>query len=252
LILDYVSLTDVGRHRDHNEDAIGEPRAFAPASPSCGWLFAVADGMGGHADGEVASQLAVRTLFDTYYASSARASEAIIAATLAANAAVYDAGTAALQRTGGSGDESQRMGTTLVACAVVEGYLFGVSVGDSRAYLLRDGSLRCLTHDQTLAAEQVRRGLITDEDAKRSRFRSVLLQALGHAALVQPERFDLPLLRGDLILLCSDGLHGVVDDLTIQRHLAGGSLESRAQALVDAANANGGPDNISVVIVECA
>jgi protein phosphatase len=144
------------------------------------------------------------------------------------------------------------MGTTLVACVVVEEYLFGVSVGDSRAYLFRGGALRCLTHDQTLTAEQVRRGLITDDEAKQSRFRSVLLQALGHATQIQPERFDLPLLRGDLILLCSDGLHGVVDDLTIRRHLAGGSIESAARALIDAANANGGPDNISVIVVECS
>lgn len=250
--VDYVSLTDVGRQREHNEDTIGDPRAFAAAAESRGLLFSVADGMGGHAGGEIASELAVRTLFDSYYRSDARPAEALIAAAIAANAAVHDAGTAALQSAGTPGDEARRMGTTLVACAIVEQQLHGVSVGDSRAYLYRDGTLRVLTHDQTLIAEQVRRGLLTDAEAKQSRFRSVLLQALGQAALIQPERFDLPLLRGDLVLLCSDGLHGVVDDGTMQRQLANEPIESTAQALVDEANANGGPDNISVILVKCS
>jgi protein phosphatase len=251
VIAQYTSLTDVGRHRDHNEDALGEPIAFAPRIPGHGWLFAVADGMGGHASGELASLIAIRALFETYYASEATAAEAVIAATLAANSAVHDAGTAALQRAGMLRNESLRMGTTLVACAIRAGRLVGTSVGDSRAYLFRGGTLTRLTHDQTLVAEQVRRGLITDDEAKQSRFRSVLLQALGHATLVQPERFETDLAHEDVVLLCSDGLHGVVDDETIRAHLAAGSIETAARALIDVANANGGPDNISVVLVKC-
>ena len=157
-----------------------------------GYLFAVADGMGGHADGEIASHIAVRALFDAYYGSNAHASEALIAATIASNTAVHDSGTAALERAGRPGDEAQRMGTTLVGCAVVDERLFGVSVGDSRAYLYRDNTLTRFTHDQTLAAEQVRRGLLTDDEAKQARFRSALLQALGHAALTQHLRRKRP------------------------------------------------------------
>jgi protein phosphatase len=251
VIVRYASLSDVGLQRAHNEDAIGEPRAFAPDVALRGWLFAVADGMGGHADGEVASGIAVRTLFEAYYGSNAGAAETILSATIAANAAVRDAGTAALQRRGRGNDESARMGTTLVACAIVGAHLSGVSVGDSRAYHSRNGILTQLTHDQTLAAEQARRGLISDDEAKRSHFRSVLLHALGHDTIVEPERFDVALLEGDTILLCSDGLHGVVDDGTMQHHLASNAIDGAARALVDAANAGGGPDNISVIVIAC-
>jgi protein phosphatase len=251
LIIHHATLTDVGRQRDHNEDTIGEPSSFAPAAAARGWLFAVADGMGGHAGGQIASHIAVRTLFEAYYASEAPAFEALIIATVAANAAVHEAGTAALAAEVPPADESRRMGTTLVACAIAGDHLYGASVGDSRAYLFRGDELSRLTHDQTLAAEQVRRGVMTDEQARQSRFRSVLLQALGHAAVLQPERFDVALARGDILLLCTDGLHGIVDDETIRGHLAGDSIETAARALIAAANANGGPDNISVIIVEC-
>jgi protein phosphatase len=142
------------------------------------------------------------------------------------------------------------MGTTLVACVVVADRVFGVSVGDSRTYLLRDDQLTLFTHDQTLAAEYVGRGLLTGEQAKTSPFRSVLLQCLGHSLALKPERFEAALSRGDRLLLCSDGLHGVVDDETLRRLLGQGSAETAAASLIDAANAAGGPDNISVIVVE--
>lgn len=249
--VEYVSLTDVGRHRDHNEDEVGEPRERANIAPSRGWLFAVADGMGGHSSGEVASRIAIRTLFETYYASAESPGNALTAAVSAANAAVYDAGTAALLKRGWPADDARRMGTTLVTCVIAGQRVFGVSVGDSRAYLFREKSLTPLTHDQTFVAEQIRRGLITDEEAKHSRFRSVLLQALGQVAEIELDRFELSLAEGDVVLLCSDGLHGVVDDDAIERMLAEDSLEIAARRLIDAANANGGPDNISVILAKC-
>lgn len=250
MIVRYAALTDLGRVRDHNEDAIGEPRAFAMHVSSRGWLFAVADGMGGHADGAVASQTAIRTLFDSYYGSDAQPQDAIVSAALAANVAVREAGTAALQRSG-TADESRRMGTTLVACAIAAEHLFGVSVGDSREYLFRDGVLTPLTQDETLAAEQERRGHLTPDQARHSQFRSVLLQALGHTALLRPQRFEAALQPRDIVLLCSDGLHGVVDDAAITKELASGSVDGAAHALINMANANGGPDNISVVVIAC-
>lgn len=248
MIVRHTEATHVGWVRDHNEDAIGVPTAFS-LRESRGHLFAVADGLGGHDGGEIASRIAIDTLFSTYYESDRDPQQSLVYAVVIADERVTAAGDTAIREAGDTPHaRGHRMGTTLIAVVVTEGKIIGANVGDSRAYLLHEGRLRRLSNDQSLVAEQVRQGRITEEQAKHLQFRNVLLQCLGHGAIIQPERFEAPFGSGDVLLLCSDGLHGVVGDATIELLLTTSPPTTVAKALIEAANAAGRPDNISVVI----
>jgi PPM family protein phosphatase len=229
--------TDVGRARSGNED-----------SYFCGrTVLAVADGLGGHQGGEVASAAAVEPLAaldGREFADPAEAAEALTAAIREANAAILDRA---------AGDPGLwGMGTTVTAAALAgERHLQLAHVGDSRAYLLRDGSLEQLTTDHTVVAELVRRGRLTPAQAAIHPERSILTRAVGLDPRVPVDTPDpLELQDGDQVLLCSDGLTEPVDDDQIAQLLSAEPDGNTAcQALIDAANAAGGPDNITVVLL---
>jgi PPM family protein phosphatase len=229
--------TDVGRARSGNED-----------SYFCGrTVLAVADGLGGHQGGEVASAAAVEPLAaldGREFADPAEAAEALTAAIREANAAILDRA---------AGDPGLwGMGTTVTAAALAgERHLQLAHVGDSRAYLLRDGSLEQLSTDHTVVAELVRRGRLTPAQAAIHPERSILTRAVGLDPRIPVDTPDpLELQDGDQVLLCSDGLTEPVDDDQIAQLLSAGPDGNAAcQALIDAANAAGGPDNITVVLL---
>lgn len=230
-------LTDVGRQRvgSANQDA-----AMALDLPS-GGLYAVADGMGGHAAGELAANLALDTLSQVYLEGRGAPPVRLIEAVQAANLAV-------LRHAVG---ESVGMGTTLLALLVDRGAGLLAHVGDSRAYLLRGGELTRLTEDHSWVAEQVRMGLLTEEEARHHQWRSVVSNALGGEERVRLEIFGLPLKGGDRLLLCSDGLSSVVPEPELRALLSKRDEPAAvARLLIEAANDGGGPDNITVVIVD--
>ena len=230
-------LTDTGRQRSVNEDA-----GLAVESAQ-GGLYAVADGMGGHAAGELASNLALDALSSTFLQGQGRKRppERLAEAVQAANMEV-------MRHAVG---EYVGMGTTLVALAIDRGAAILAHVGDSRAYLLRGGELIRLTEDHSWVAEQVRLGNLTEAEARDHQWRSVVSNALGGEERVRLELYGFPLQRGDRLLLCSDGLSGVVEEHDL-RLMLGWRLPPAltAQRLIDAANALGGPDNVTAVIVD--
>lgn len=223
------SATDVGQVRPGNEDDLLVDDALG--------LIAVADGMGGHQAGEVASATALEAI----RAAAARGT-ALTEAIEYANSAVFDKA---------AGDPDLRgMGTTVTAFTTRNGAQLG-HVGDSRAYLLRAGELEQLTTDHSLVEELVREGRLTPEEAAVHPRRSVITRALGIEPTVQVDRIPLDLVTGDRLLLCSDGLTSMLRDDDIAKVLRRIPEPARvARALIDAANAAGGDDNITVIILD--
>jgi len=228
--------SDVGRVRKENQDR----------SVATGRLFAVADGMGGHAGGATAAQVAVETLRATFEAAPSVAG--LHGAIRAANAAI-------LERA--AEDHSLHgMGTTLTALGLVDNgdgseLLHLVNVGDSRAYLLRGGDLFQLTEDHSMVEEMVRAGELSADEAASHPARHVLTRVLGVDPEVTPDAWEIELHEGDRILLCSDGLVNEVDDGSIAAILGGEpDPDQAAQTLVETARANGGSDNITVIVVD--
>ena len=226
-------LTDTGRKRRHNEDA------FVVEPP----LFAVADGMGGAQAGELASSLAAAALKDSQEPGGG-GEERVDELIQQANRRVYERQS---QDAAASG-----MGTTMTVALVEDGRVAIGHVGDSRAYLIREGKLEQLTEDHSLVAELVRSGKLSPEEAEGHPQRSVITRALGTDPDVDVDTFSVETRPGDLFLICSDGLTTMVDDETILAEVARNrsDLKSAAKALVRAANKGGGEDNITVVFFE--
>jgi serine/threonine protein phosphatase PrpC len=223
--------TDIGRARQRNEDA------YLVRTP----VFAVADGMGGHQGGEVASTLAVEALGELDLRADG-VMEALVQSIREANGRVLERG---------EGDPALRgMGTTLTALVTDQDRAHLAHVGDSRAYLLRKGSLQQLTEDHTLVQRMVREGRLTPEEAERHPQRSVITRALGVEDEVPVDELTLPLLDGDRLLLCTDGLTGMVGEARIHEIL-GSEPDPQAVAdrLVEEANGAGGEDNITAIVV---
>jgi serine/threonine protein phosphatase PrpC len=226
-------LTDTGRKRRHNEDA------FVVEPP----LFAVADGMGGAQAGELASGLAAAALKDSQEPGGG-GEERVDELIQQANRRVYERQS---QDASASG-----MGTTMTVALVEDGRVAIGHVGDSRAYLIRDGNLEQLTEDHSLVAELVRSGKLSPEEAESHPQRSVITRALGTDPDVDVDTFSVETKSGDLFLICSDGLTSMVDDETILAEVARNrdDLKGAAKALIRAANKGGGEDNITVVFFE--
>lgn len=203
-------------------------------------LYAVADGMGGHAHGEVASAIAIDAIFARYYAAErAEGIPRILDSALrATNTAVYEAGLAA----GG-----RAMGTTLTAVVLHGGFLYVGNIGDSRTYLLRGGRIKQLSQDHSLVGEQLRRGLLTEEQARASTIRNVITRAVGHDVQVEPDVFAFTVEAGDRLLLCSDGLHGLVENAELAQIVGTGPLDEGVRALIALARERGGPDKITAL-----
>jgi PPM family protein phosphatase len=233
-IVEKTSLTDVGRQRQSNEDA------FFERAP----LFAVADGMGGARAGEVASRMAVEELAAMDDPGS-KAEEALRSVAQSANRRIYEMAQSDTEHAG--------MGTTFTA-ALVSGREVAVGhVGDSRLYRLRDGSFERLTDDHSLVEELVRQGKLTPQEAEVHPQRSIITRALGPEKDVQVDTFTHTARDGDVYLLCSDGLSGMVPDEQLAQILASSrSLDDAGRALIDAANAAGGRDNITAVLFRVA
>jgi serine/threonine protein phosphatase PrpC len=242
LDLEFAERTDPGRVRSNNEDAIGHVLPMGPAQvQSQGWFFATADGMGGHEQGEVASALAVMTALEGFRKIPKGVMHVSLLPRLVqeANAAVYDAGLATALR-------GARMGTTFVACALRFDSAVVSHVGDSRC----NGNGTQLTRDHTMAAEQVRLGILTKEEAAAHDGRHVLTRSLGNELFVAADTLTVNILPGDVLLLCTDGLYGYVPDTAIlQIILRNSDLEKAADALVAVANEAGGHDNVSVQLI---
>jgi PPM family protein phosphatase len=229
-----AGLTDTGRRRRQNEDS------FVCDPP----LFAIADGMGGAQAGELASRLAAAAIEKG--AAAARGEDGVVAVVRAANALIFERAV--------SDPEVAGMGTTATVALVDESAetLTVAHVGDSRAYRYRQGVLEQLTTDHSLVGELVRSGRLTEAEAAVHPHRSVITRALGTDAEVEVDTLTLALAIGDVVLLCSDGLSAMVRDDEIVRVLesSGGDPHQAAEALVRAANAAGGDDNVTVVVFE--
>src|SRR5436305_11708995 len=217
--------TDTGRQRRDNEDS-----AFARAP-----VFVVAYRMGGAQAGEVASQIAIEA-FESGLDGSGSPEERLAVRVREANRQIYDRSRTELGREG--------MGTTLTAAYLDDGSVAIAHVGDSRAYLFRDGELTRLTQDHSLVDELVRPGQLTEEQAAEHPQRSIITRALGPEPDVDVDTWTYPVRAGDLLLLCSDGLTSMVSEEHVAEILAGSrQLEVAAQALIDEANRAGGRDN---------
>lgn len=235
--------TDLGLIRENNEDKF---EFFEPEEPEFlatkGCFYAVADGMGGHASGQIASELALKTILRTYYSDPAEdTAQSLVSAIRAANSYIYEVGKSVPGRDG--------MGTTCTAAVIWEGRLIIGHVGDSRAYLIRDGEIRQITKDHSWVAEQVERGALTQEEAESSPFRNVITRSLGIAPEVEVDVFQESLRVEDIVLLCSDGLSGYVSDSEILEIAGTSSPALAAMKLVDRANEHGGGDNVTVLII---
>jgi serine/threonine protein phosphatase PrpC len=236
-------MTDVGMQRSINQDTLGNRVGQHSAqAPVLGLLYAIADGMGGHARGEVASALAIHHLFARYYGTDPdedprRGLERVL---LETNAAVHQAGRDA----GGAS-----MGTTLTLALLRDGALYVGNIGDSRTYLIRQGKIEQLTHDHSLIGEQVRSGLLTEAQARQSSIRNVITRAVGYREEVEPDVFTYPVMVGDIVLLCSDGLHSMADSQELAQHLSTQPLGVAVPALIELAKQRGGPDNITALAV---
>jgi protein phosphatase len=236
--LEIGALSDVGRERDHNEDACGslwENEACA--------VVAVADGVSSGPGGEVASRMAIDTLLHAYLQEpqSLGAGQRLYRAFQQANIDVYDRAIAV--------PELRGMATTLTALVVDRGELTSVHVGDCRLYLVRGGTATQLTKDHTVVADKVRLGLMSRERARTHPDRSVLTRSLGRELIASRDRITQRLEQGDVLVCCSDGLHGVLDDGELAQTVEGREPDAACRALVETANARGTPDNLTAAVV---
>lgn len=237
------SATDKGMRRAANEDSLLAPVGVpAPDGSDC-LFFAVADGVGGAVGGAVASSTAIERLRDAFCEPAfSSMAERLRNAVKEANAAVSARAAADAGLRG--------MATTLVAAAVIAHRIWFANVGDSRGYLLQDGELYQVTLDHSLVADAVRAGFIAPEDASGRPERHVINRSLGSADSVEVDCFGpLRFSPGDVALLCSDGVHDVIDEDRLPDILSQSPPADAALALVRAANEAGGPDNITVVVV---
>jgi serine/threonine protein phosphatase PrpC len=246
LEIEFAELSNAGRVRDHNEDYLGHVLAESQEQAnSHGWLFALADGVGGHEKGEVASKAAIECLMKGFRGAPSGEQHAAMLQRLvqAANVFVYEAGRAAAP--GGVS-----MATTIVACALRYDRAVVAHVGDSRCYLVRLGHATALTKDHTVAGEQARMGLITSREASKSTTRHLLSRSLGGELFANVDTSEHHVLTGDVLVLCSDGLHGPVHGADIAGIVARtNDLNAAADKLVSLANERDGSDNVSVQLV---
>jgi len=245
----YAGLTNTGMVRDHNEDAYKLPSATdAITLAAKGHLYVLADGMGGHQKGEVASAITIDTVNTEYYTSVIEIDsnqpektiiEALVYAIEKANLNVIDA--------------TQGGGTTIVAAVLYHDTLVVMNVGDSRAYLLRDDQLYQISRDHSLVSRLVEMGKITEEEALSHPRRNVLYQALGQGNEVDIHIVQEKLQLNDVVILCSDGLWGEVGEIAIIEVLNATKHPLQAiETLVDMANLTGGPDNITAIVIQVA
>lgn len=251
LRIEVAGQTDVGRKRTHNEDNFAILAEYG--------LYVVADGMGGHASGEVASQLAIDTLEQFFAAtgddpdrtwpykmdrSKGYEENRLVTGIKLSNLRIYE--------TAQHNAKQRGMGTTIAALFAVEGGLYVAHVGDSRVYRIRDGHIEQLTEDHSLLNDYKKMKHLTEEEIANFPHKNVIVRALGMKETVKVDtRFEAPR-SGDIMLLCSDGLCGpVTDEQILDVVLASRDLPTAAASLIGQANDNGGPDNVTCVLARC-
>ena len=249
--IEFAAVTDIGKIREKNEDNVLISSALG--------LGIVADGMGGHSAGEVASSIAVSVLAetirkvnngqlqvpDTFLPDLDLSERKILMAANLANAAIFS--------TAQSSDIYKMMGTTLTGVMLDSDCATAVHVGDSRLYLFRDNKIVQITTDHSLAMEHVRRGLLTRDEADRSKIQNVLTRAMGIKKNIEFDLLRFPVKTGDIILLCSDGLYKGLHETDIAELLANGkewAIVKLCKQLVRTANDKDGQDNISAVLIK--
>lgn len=238
-------ISDLGKKRQNNEDSC---LLFVPENEahvdSRGILVAVADGMGGAKAGEYASHNALRCLYPFYYGHTPHAlvPVALRSAVEAANAFVF--------RESEQNSDYAGMGTTVSALAILGNWAYIAQVGDSRVYLLRENqSLKQLTQDHTLVAEQIKNGLINEEEARTHSLKNLITRAVGIRDTVDVDLFSLELQSGDTIIICSDGLSNMVSDETLEKEMAFHDIDVLSSNLVQHALDAGGTDNITLIAI---
>lgn len=240
--------TDTGLRRQLNEDHIGFDQELG--------IAVLADGMGGHQSGEIASHMAVESVLEHLQKlvnpetpgaiTGSQLLEHVSNTISYSNAKIFQAAEAL--------EEHKGMGTTLVAAIVQEQQIYAGHVGDSRLYLYRNRELKRITRDHSLVQDLIDRGFYTEEEARQANVGHIVTRALGTKEEVEVDTIQHDLEEDDVFMLCSDGLSDMVDDWKIEEVLkeSDGDLEQTAQALVDTANRNGGKDNISVILMQIA
>jgi serine/threonine protein phosphatase PrpC len=255
----FTGMTAVGLVREHNEDNLVNANLTSgklyPRSEICsdvigdrGSVFAVCDGMGGAAAGEVASQMAVDIIFNALRAGTVSGDRDELARMLVTS--VEQAGRRIYETA--QSDQSRRgMGTTVTAAVLLDKVLFLAQVGDSRAYLLRNGEVKQLTKDQSLVSQLIEAGHLTEAEAESFEHSNIILQALGTSQTVQVDLTFIELRKNDRLMLCSDGLSGMVDASALHQTLRE-HVEPKAccERLIEQANEGGGHDNITVIVVD--
>ena len=260
IVFHVFAHSDVGRTREHNEDAFvvadlarGEPLPFdhlrTERSSDRGTLFMVADGMGGAAAGEIASEMAVEVVLQQLRRRWRDATTTEPVAFVGTLKAATEVANATIHHYAGDHPELRGMGTTATIAGLLGDTLYLAQVGDSRAYLVRDGVAIQITKDQSLMQKLIEAGEITVEEAEMSDRRNIILQALGPEPHVKIDLTHQRVRRDDVLVLCSDGLSGLVKPEQIAQAVTEEATpELAAERLVDLANSSGGPDNITVVI----
>ena len=243
-----AARTDIGMKRDHNEDSFLVNEDIG--------LYVVCDGMGGHAGGETASRLAVQTIekelisaklrIDDPFSAKASLPESPLAGALRE---AVEGACAAVFRSSRAHPELAGMGTTCISLLVQGDHAIVGHVGDSRAYLVRDGQVWQLSEDHSLVNEQVRAGLLTEEEAKHSRLKNIITRSVGFEEDVLVDVVGVETRSGDKFLLCSDGLSNLIDNDEIRDALLQTELDHVPEMLIQLANSRGGDDNITVIAV---
>jgi protein phosphatase len=243
--IEVASLSHIGQVRQRNEDALGHVHpAEKVTREEKGSLFVVADEMGGHRGGQIASKLAVDSIISRFYTSKEKdIFGALREAFEEANNVIIEKSHEDVTLFG--------MGTTCTAMVVKDRYAYLAHVGDSRAYVLRGGELKQLTEDHSLVGEMVRSGIISDEDARHHPRRNVITRSLGthENTLADIPETPFELSNGDVFLLCSDGLTSLVSPDEVQEIMASNPPRETCDALVSLANLKGGKDNVTVQVI---
>jgi protein phosphatase len=241
--LEVFARTDKGIKRSNNEDSM---TSVVPQDEQVmtqkGALFVVADGLGGHDAGEIASDLVVRVVTESYYQNtSSDTGTALVQAMRQANIAL----SRSIEL---EGRTVKSMGTTCIAAVVHGATVYIANVGDSRAYIVREGKARQISLDHSWVAEQVRQGAMTEEEARNHEKRNQIYRCMGERTDVEIDLFTEPAQNGDILVLCTDGLTGVVSDDEIAAIVTNNDPQESTARLIARANENGGPDNITAVV----
>jgi protein phosphatase len=246
LDVEFSQLSDPGTVRPRNEDYLGYVVPSSPAQArSHGWLFALADGVGGQRQGGVASRAAVEEVLGAFRRAAPMESHGALLSRLVQGANARICETEAMAGPAGAG-----MSSTIVVCALRFDRATIAHVGDSRCYLIRNQKARVITQDHTVVNEQLRLGVLTKKEAKSASTRHVLSRSLGNGLFVKVEIDEVQVLAGDVLLQCSDGLHGAVTDEEIAATVCeNDKLEVTVRKLVDRANEQDGGDNVSVQLI---